>query len=143
MKEHYKLLPGDISAMVVVRHMGVGIGLQDAIWKKYALGSMFKVNDPATKAPATRNIFFKSKAGDMMNIEASADKLLANGVVIGICGLALKVFSGMAATGAGVKPDTAFAEWQAGIIPGAYILPSGVLGVTKAQEVGCTYVFAG
>ncbi len=143
MTEHYKLTPADISAMVVVRHMGIGIGLQDAIWKKYALGAMFKVNDPATKAPATRNIFYKSKTGDMMNIDASADKLLAKGVVIGICGLALKVLSGMAAGGAGVKPDAAFAEWQAGILPGVYILPSGVLGVTKAQEAGCTYVFAG
>lgn len=143
MTEHYKLAPGDISAMVVARHFGVGLALNDAVWKKYGLGKLWNVTDPATKAPATRNIFYKSKAGDMMNIDASADKLLAKGVVIGVCGLAIKVISEMTAAGAGVKPDVALAEWKAGVIPGAFILPSGVLGVAKAQEAGCTYCFAG
>ena len=143
MMEHYKLSPADISAMVVVRHFGVGLALQDSVWEKYALGKMFNVTDPATKEPALRNIFYKSKAGDMLNIEASADKLLAKGVVIGACGLAMKVMSGMASAGAGVKPDVAYAEWRAGLLPGVYELPSGVLGVAKAQEIGCTYCFAG
>ncbi len=143
MTEHYKLAPGDITAMVVVRHLGVGMALNDAVWKKYNLGKMFDVTDPATKAPALRNIFYKSKAGDMMNIEASADKLLAKGVVIGACGMAIKVLSGMAAAGAGVKADVALADWTAGVIPGVHVLPSGVLGVAKAQEAGCTYCFAG
>ncbi len=143
MMEHYKLTPADISAMVVVRHFGIGLALQDSVWKKYALGKMFNVTDPATKEPALRNIFYKSKAGDMLNIEASADKLLAKGVVIGACGLAMKVMSGMAGAGAGVAPDVAYAEWRAGLLPGVYELPSGVLGVAKAQEAGCTYCFAG
>ena len=59
------------------------------------------------------------------------------------CGLAIKVISGMTAAGAGVTADVAFKEWTAGVIPGAHILPSGVLGVGKAQEAGCTYCFAG
>ncbi len=143
MTEHYKLTPADITAMIVVRHFGLGLVLQDSVWNKYALGKMFNVIDPATKEPALRNIFYKSKAGDMLNIEASTDKLLAKGVVIGVCGLAMKVLSGMAGAGAGVKADVAHAEWSAGLLPGVYVLPSGVLGVAKAQEVGCTYCFAG
>ncbi len=143
MTEHYKLTPADISAMVVVRHFAIGMALQDAVWKKYALGAMLNVTDPATKAPAVRNIFYKSKVGDMMNIEASADKLLAKGVVIGVCGLAMKLLSEMASAGAGVKPAVAHAEWRAGLVPGVFELPSGVLGVAKAQEAGCTYCFAG
>ncbi len=143
MTEHYKLAVNDISAMVVARHFGVGLALNDAVWKKYALGKLWNVTDPATKAPAIRNIFYKSKAGDMMNIDASADKLLAKGVVIGVCGLAIKVISEMTAAGAGVKPAVALADWTAGVIPGAFVLPSGVLGVAKAQEAGCTYCFAG
>jgi len=143
MMEHYKLGAGDVSAMVVVRHFGMGLGLNDSIWKKYNLGKMFNVMDPATKAPATRNIFYNSKPGDMMNIEASGDKIIAKGVVVGVCGLALKSLSGMAAEGAGMKPDAAHAEWIAGVIPGAFVLPSGVLGVAKAQEAGCTYCYAG
>jgi intracellular sulfur oxidation DsrE/DsrF family protein len=143
MMEHYKLAATEVSAMVVVRHFGTGMGLNDSIWKKYNLGKMLNVLDPATKAPATRNIFYKSKPGDMMNIDASADKIIAKGVVVGVCGFALKALSGMAAEGAGMKADAAHAEWIAGVIPGAFVLPSGVLGVAKAQEAGCTYCYAG
>ena len=143
MTEHYKLGAGDISAMVIARHFGVGLALNDAVWKKYGLGKLWNVTDPATKAPATRNIFYKSKPGDMMNIDASADKLMAKGVVIGACGLAIKVISGMTAAGAGVTADVALKEWTAGVIPGAHILPSGVLGVAMAQEAGCIYCYAG
>lgn len=143
MTEHYKLGPGDITAMVIARHFGVGLALNDEVWKKYSLGKLWNVTDPATKAPATRNIFYKSKPGDMMNIDASADKLMAKGVVIGACGLAIKVISGMTAAGAGVTPDVALREWTSGVIPGAYVLPSGVLGVAMAQEAGCTYCYAG
>ena len=143
MTEHYKLAPSDISAMVVARHFGVGLALNDAVWKKYGLGKLWNVTDPVTKAPATRNIFYKSKAGDMMNIDASGDKLIAKGVVIVACGLAIKVISGMTAAAAGVTADVALKEWTAGVIPGAHIAPSGVLAVAKAQEVGCTYCFAG
>ena len=143
MTDHYKLAAGDISAMVVARHFGVGLALNDAIWKKYGLGKLWNVMDPVTKKPAERNIFYKSKAGDMMNIDASGDKLIAKGVVLGACGLAIQVISGMTAAGAGVKPDVAQKEWLAGVVPGAFVLPSGVLGVAKAQEAGCTYCFAG
>lgn len=143
MTQHYKLAPSDVSAMVVARHFGVGLAMNDAIWKKYGLGTVLKVTDPATKAPAMRNIFNKSNPGDMMNIEASADKMIARGVVLGACGLAIQVISGMTASMAGVTPDVALKEWMAGVLPGAFVLPSGVLGVAKAQEAGCTYCFAG
>ena len=143
MTEHYKLGPGDITAFVVARHAGTGLALNDSIWQKYGLGKLWNVIDPATKAPATRNIFYKSKPGDMMNIDASADKLIARGVVVGVCGAAIKVLSGMTAAGAGVTPEVALAEWTAGVIPGAHILPSGVLAIAKAQEAGCTYCYAG
>ena len=33
--------------------------------------------------------------------------------------------------------------WRAALLPGVFELPSGVLGVAKAQEAGCTYCFAG
>jgi hypothetical protein len=49
----------------------------------------------------------------------------------------------MAAKDAGVAPDVALKEWEAGVVPGAMLVPSGVLAVGRAQEHGCTYCFAG
>jgi len=144
MTETYKLKPGEANAFIVFRHFATPLGLTDAIWKKYQLGKMLEIMDPATKKPSERNFVWKPKAGDMMNPDASADKMIAMpGVVIGVCHFAITVLSGMAAKGAGVTPEVALKEWEAGVIPGAMLLPSGVLGVGRAQEHGCTYCFAG
>jgi hypothetical protein len=143
MNDAYKLKPGDASAIIVLRHMGIPIALTDAVWAKYKLGKFFNVTDPATKQPSVRNIFFNAKPGDMLNTDASAEKMLAKGVVIGVCNVALTVLSGMAAANGGAKPEDAYTEWKAGLIPGAQVVPSGVLAVGRSQEHGCTYCFAG
>jgi hypothetical protein len=143
MTETYKLKPEDVNAIIITRHMGIPIALTDEIWAKYQVGKFFNITDPATKKPSVRNIFYKSKEGDILNIDASADKLIAMGVVIGACNVALSVLSGMAAKAAGLPADKAYDEWKAGLIPGAHIVPSGVLAVGRSQEHGCTYCFAG
>lgn len=37
------------------------LNYDDAIWSKYSIGALLKVNDPATGKPATRNPFYASK----------------------------------------------------------------------------------
>ncbi len=144
MNDTYKLKPGDVSAFIVFRHFAAPLGLMDEVWKKYKIGKMLGIMDPATKQPSERNFVWKPKAGDMMNTDASADKMVvAPGVVIGVCNFAITVLSGMAAKGAGVTPEVALKEWTAAVIPGAMLVPSGVLAVGRAQEHGCTYCFAG
>ncbi len=144
MTETYKLQPGEANAFIVLRHFGTPLGLMDDVWKKYKIGAMLGIMDPATKKPSERNFVWNPKAGDMMNNDASADKMVKMpGVVIGVCGFAIKVLSEMAAKGAGVTPEVALKEWTAGVIPGAHVLPSGVLAVGRAQEHGCSYCFAG
>jgi intracellular sulfur oxidation DsrE/DsrF family protein len=34
-------------------------------------------------------------------------------------------------------------DWVSGLMPGITVVPSGVLAINRAQELGCTYVFAG
>ncbi|HEY4658373.1 MAG TPA: hypothetical protein VIH11_02580 [Gemmatimonadaceae bacterium] len=143
MTKSYNLQAGEANAIIITRHFGIPIALTDAIWAKYKLGEMLKLNDPATKKPSVRNYFWNSKEGDILVPDASADKLIGRGVVIGVCNLALTVLSGKAAAGAGVTPEAALAEWTAGLIPGAHVVASGVLAVGRAQEHGCSYCFAG
>lgn len=143
MIEHYRLRPGDVGALVVARYFGTGLALDDAIWSKYGLGQMWKVIDPVTKEPSTRNLFYRSKPGDMPNIEASVDQLISKGIVVAVCGHAINVLANATAARAGVTSDEAKAEWRAHVIPGVHVVPSGVLAVAKAQEAGCTYCFGG
>jgi intracellular sulfur oxidation DsrE/DsrF family protein len=43
----------------------------------------------------------------------------------------------------GLDPETVKKEWIAGLLPGVQVVPSGVLGVARSQELGCDYCFAG
>jgi len=115
----------------------------DEMWRKYKMGEAFKINDPETKAPALKNPFLHPKAGVLPADGMAIDRLLASGTVFGACHVALLFQSRMLAGNAGVSAEDAANEWTANVIPGITILPSGVWGVNRAQEAGCTYCAGG
>jgi intracellular sulfur oxidation DsrE/DsrF family protein len=141
--EASKIPEHDINDVVVLRHGAAVLALSDPIWKKYKLGEMMGVKDPATKAPALRNPYYRVRDGDLPFPEASIDRLLARGATIGVCSVALDVLSSQRASVTGVTPEQARTEWEAGVIPGITIVPSGVWAVNRAQEHGCSYCYAG
>ena len=141
--EAYKIPDANLSAVVGLRHFSIPLAFTDDIWARYKLGEFTKVIDPATKAPATRNIYYHSHDGDLMMAGMAIEKLQARGVSFTVCNMALTILSGMMAGTAGVSPEAAKKEWTAGVIPGMVLVPAGVLAVNRAQEKGCAYCFAG
>ncbi len=131
------------TAVLVLRHAAFPIALGDDIWRKYKIGEAFKVLDPETKAPTLRNPYLHPKSGALPVDDMAVDRLLANGVVIGGCNVALMFQSKMLAHDAGVSADEAAKDWAANVVAGITILPSGVWGVNRAQEAGCTYCTGG
>jgi hypothetical protein len=130
------------TAVVVLRHDAFPLALGDEMWRKYKIGESFKIDDPETKAPALKNPFLHPKAGVLPDGMA-IDLLLASGTVFGACQVALLVQSRMLAGNAGVSAEDAADDWTANVIAGITILPSGVWGVNRAQEAGCTYCAGG
>ncbi len=144
MKSAYSTPDKDLNAVVGFRHFSIPIAYTDEIWAKYKLGEFAQVTDPATKAPATRNIFYNSKAGDVMFPGMAVDKLQPRGVTFVVCNVAHTLISGMLGEKMGMTADAAKAEFEKGLIPGFTLVPSGVLAVHRAQEKGkCTYCYAG
>jgi intracellular sulfur oxidation DsrE/DsrF family protein len=139
----YGVPESDLGVAVVLRHNAIPLAFNDAMWTKYKLGEMFKINDPATKAPALRNPFANVKPGDLPSPEMSIDKLAARGVRFAACNMALTHYSAVAAQKAGMEPDKVRQEWLAAVLPAVQVAPSGVLAVNGAQARGCTYCFAG
>jgi hypothetical protein len=138
----------DCSVVVVLRHNSIPYALGDALWAKYKLGETFKINDPRTGAPATRNPFWDTKPDDFKvpgigAVPIGIRDLQASGVLFCACDMALTVFS--AVVGMKTNQDGAEVkkEWVAGMIPSIPAMPSGVWAVGRAQEHGCTYCFAG
>jgi hypothetical protein len=131
--------PGDATAVVILRHEALPLAMGDALWAKYKLGEMFKVNDGA--APATRNPY--ASITNLPIPGLGIVELMKSGVLVGACDVALTVYSAGAAQKMGMQPDAVKKEWIAGLLPGVQIVPSGVLGVAHAQELNCKYCFAG
>ena len=139
----YKLPDSSLTAVVGLRHFAAPIGFTDAIWAKYKLGEFFKVMDPATKQPLTRNMYYQPHEGELPLPGMSVDSLQSRGVIFTVCNVALTLLSMLTSKTAGVTPEVAKKEWVAGMIPGTHLVPAGVLAVNRAQEKGCTYCSAG
>jgi hypothetical protein len=131
------------TGVVILRHDAFPLALNHAMWAKYKIGEAEKINDPETKAAAVKNPYFEAKPGVLRNDNAAIDKLLARGTVFGACAVALRGHATRLAKNAGVTADEAAKEFTANIIPGITVIPSGVWGVNRAQEAGCTYCAGG
>jgi len=137
------VMDSDISVMVVLRHGGIPLSLVDGAWAKYKLGEFFKVTDPKTNAPAVRNIFYKTAAGELPLPGMDIGDLLQSGILFGACHMAIKFYSAAFAKATNGNADDIRKDWEAAVIPGMQIVPSGVWCVNRAQEHGCSYCFAG
>jgi len=138
----------DCSVVVVLRHDAIGYALQDELWAKYKLGELFKANDPLTKAPATRNPFWKPKEGDFKvpgigNVAIGINELQSSGVLFCACNMAITVYSAVVAGMMNMDAEAVKKEWMAGVLPNIQVMPSGVWALGRAQEHGCSYCFAG
>jgi len=144
MKSTYNVTDKDLNAVIGFRHFSVPLVYTDEIWAKYKLGEFAQLNDPKTNAPATRNIYYNPKQGDLMFPGMAIDQLKPRGTTFVVCNVAHTVVSSLLGQKAGVAPEVAKAEFTKGLIPGFTLVPSGVLAVHRAQEKGkCTYCSAG
>jgi intracellular sulfur oxidation DsrE/DsrF family protein len=137
--DNYGTKDSENSAVIVLRHSAIPAAMNDALWAKYKFGEMFGIKEGET--PATRNIFAKPLPLPLPG--TGVEQLLAAGVLVGVCNVALTIYSGVAAQKMGTDAAATKAEWVAGLIPGVQVVPSGVLAVSRAQEKGCNYCFAG
>lgn len=134
----------DVTAVVVLRHNGIPIAMEDRLWEKYKFGEVFKINDNNTKAAAIRNPFYEPQGADfpVAAIEG-VKKLQARGAMFCVCDMALTVYSGMVAKSINQNPEDVKKDWVSGLLPGVQVVPSGVWAVGRAQENGCGYCYAG
>ena len=131
--------PGSATAVVILRHGALPLAMGDALWAKYSLGEMFGVKDG--DVPARRNPYATITGLPIAGL--GIVELLKSGVLVGACDVAITIYSSGAAKKMGLEPDAVKKEWIAGVLPGVQVVPSGVLGVAHAQELGCAYCFAG
>jgi intracellular sulfur oxidation DsrE/DsrF family protein len=140
-KEALSLPETEFTSVVVYRHMAMPLTLNDAMWQKYHIGEVLGINDPATNAPAVRNIY-RDKVSGRPGVTYE-QIMMTRPVIMAACNVALKAISGMAAPKASVTGVQAAEDWTANLLPGVVLVPSGVYALNRAQQTGCTYCGGG
>jgi intracellular sulfur oxidation DsrE/DsrF family protein len=133
--EAYGVKDSDLNAIFGVHGGGLPIVFNDAIWAKYELGKRNGELDPATRAPAVRNIWAKDGA-------TSVARLRERGVRFIVCHRSIRRFSGELAPSRG-DAEAVRTELLANLLPGVMPVPAMIVAVNRAQEAGLSYAYLG
>lgn len=140
-----KAQPSDLSPVIVLRHEGIILAMQQSFWDMYKIGKRNNIRDgngkktnknPALALPLAEGE--KPRPFDAFMLEQQ----IARGVTVLACNMA---FGGCVRTV--MKEDKlAMPEARAKaipmLVPGIVLQPSGIFADTLAQENGCVFVHA-
>jgi hypothetical protein len=142
----------DVQAVVVIRHKGIPLAFNDAMWAKYALGETLQVKAPGGSGWATKNPIAgprstgRSGAAGGANA-ASAERpqanlawLAAHGHILLGCDAATNGYAADIATRVNGNAHAIYEELKQNLVPGLILQPNGIYAVHRAQEAGCTYI---
>jgi hypothetical protein len=134
----------DVIAIVNLRVGAASIGLRNEMWLKYPIGEDRRVTDAATGAPARRNIDYSPAADAEPGIAAmTLERLHARGAIFLVCDFALGHLADRLATKVGATADVVHRDLREGLVPGGFMVPSGIFGLGEAQNAGCAFVAGG
>lgn len=133
--------PEDVKPVLVLRHMGTVLAMDDALWAKYDLGKTAKYKDPKTKRWYTHNPVSRAHTEEEKAWASSLlEGALKSGVTVLACNQALTGFAAQTASARKLDREATLAEFRAGLVPGVILQPSGIYATMRAQEVGCVFM---
>ncbi|HEV3061155.1 MAG TPA: hypothetical protein VGY48_23110 [Vicinamibacterales bacterium] len=135
-KDVYRAEPPDVNVAVGIARTAFPLNASDALWKKYRLGELWKIND-ADGTPATHNVFLGAASG---SAAPAVRSLMARGVVFWQCNIALGGIASQFAHDSGTPLEKIRAELIEGLNPGVKVVPAHSMAVGLVQERGFTYM---
>lgn len=133
-----------ISNVIVLRHDGIVLAMNQAFWDAYRIGERHTVKHPWTGAALTKNPALLTPADGLPPLLANADlpSQIAAGTIVLACSLAFADVVDTIRTGDNITEAAALTKAQSMLMRGIIMQPSGVFATTVAQEHGCIYVRA-
>jgi hypothetical protein len=140
-----KVQARDVSMVLVLRHNGIYMAMNQAFWDAFGIGKAQKVTHPADGKPTDRNpALLDAKSGLPAQFDGlSIPQFVANGGIVLGCDLAFNLDI-VPLVKARDKSTDAAARSAAlkYLLPNITLQPSGVFAAIRAQQLGCTYVRA-
>ena len=143
--EVLKIPPTDMSAVLVLRHHGIALAMQQSFWDRYDVSKSNQVTHPITQQGTDRNpALLSSKRGEIPPDfdDVALDKFLSRGGIALACNLAFDDMIELVTKKDGGTPEAARKTALAGMVPRVLLQPSGVFAALHAQDVGCKYLRA-
>ena len=137
--------PKDMTAVLVLRHNGIVLAMNQTFWDRYQIGKERAVMHPVTAEPTDRNpALLSSGRGEQPAAfdPMALDKFIARGGIALACDLAFGDVVSLIATQDKVSEDIARAQAKSMFVPGVIMQPSGVFASIYAQDLGCRYLRA-
>lgn len=140
----FKLPASAISNVIVLRHDGIQLIMNQAYWDAYGIAKANNVKHPWTGEAITKNPALLTPAEGLPPLLAGADlpSQIARGTIVLACHLAFADVVDLIAKADHVSEAAARTKALSRVLPGVVMQPSGVFATTVAQEQGCVYVRA-
>ena len=120
--EVYNTATSQTFPLVVFRKVGTAPAYTDAMWTKYGIAEVEKINGSA-------NPFAAKIAGlQQRNMQPL------------VCNVALTFYARRLAAKVNAKPEDVADDLRANLLPGAILVPSGIFALTRAQHAGAVYM---
>ena len=127
--------PGAMHAVAVLYHgASIGFAMNDTVWNEYLIPGL-------PQAPTViRQDVGTVKRGRGNPFKDEVGRLAAKGASFFVCHNAIAGFSQIVAATLKADPQKVHAGIMAGILPGAQVVPAGVMAINACQEAKFTYI---
>ncbi|MCC7055289.1 MAG: hypothetical protein IT355_18600 [Gemmatimonadaceae bacterium] len=145
--EHYKEVYGvarsDMTAVVVLRHAGFFMAMNDEFWSVVNLGKARQVRDAQGKKWAKVSpVGAAAAAATPSEARFTLPNFIADGGIALACGWTFGGAASMLAKAEKLEMPAARERARTLLVPGVILQPNGIFAALRAQEAGCSYINA-
>lgn len=146
-RDNYKTVYGTdraaMSPVIVFRHEGIVLVMNDEYWDRFNIGKEEKLKDEGTGKWTRKNPIRVTAPGIPEQWkDYNMESFQAQGGVVLACRVAFGDVIGTIKKADKLTKEEAEKRARAQLIPGVILQPSGVFAVLRAQEAGCAYIKA-
>lgn len=142
-KEVYDTPAAETSAVIVFRHEGIPLVMNDAFWSRFEIGKENKLKDQQGKKWATSNPIASAPPGTPPNwVNYNIPAFIASGGIVLACNFAFGDMVEKFQKEDKLSKEDARKRALEHLLPGVILQPSGVFAALRAQQAGCSYLMA-
>ncbi len=143
--EVFKAQPSDFSPVIVLRHEGIILAMNQAFWDEYNVGKQNNVRDDKNKKTNTNPVLAAAPTDGKPASPFSQlmlEQQISRGVIVLACNMAFGGVVRDVVKKDKLKMPEARAKAISMMVPGIILQPSGIFANVLAQQNGCSFVAA-